>query len=74
MVIGKPSTIEKPTDNDEAKTMIINDISCVCEALCELIHIADQNGYASKDNLIETSIKLLNDMKSNNESPSDSQK
>jgi hypothetical protein len=58
-IIGKPESIEKPNTETEAKAMIINDISCVCEALCELIHIASQNGYAKKEDLINTSLDLL---------------
>jgi hypothetical protein len=42
--------------------MIVNDIACVCEALCTLIHVAEQNDYAKKDELITESIKQLTKM------------
>lgn len=60
--IGKPSEIEKPTTPEEASAMIIVDISCLCEALCSLIHMTDQSGYAKKEDLVNASIKYLNDM------------
>jgi hypothetical protein len=60
VIIGKPSVIEQPQDEASAKAMIIDDISCVCEALCELIHIADQNNYGNKEDLTRVSISLLN--------------
>ncbi len=62
ILIGKPPEIPQPTTPEEAGKMITTDISCVCEALCSLIHMADQNGYAPKKALVETSIKYLNDL------------
>jgi hypothetical protein len=52
----------QPTNKEEAAKMIINDVACVCEALCTLIHVADQNQYAKKDELITESIKQLTRM------------
>ncbi len=62
ILIRKPPEINPPSNPEEAKEMIISDISCVNEALCSLIHIADQNNYAKKEELITTSIKTLTDM------------
>jgi hypothetical protein len=62
ILIGKPKEITPPTTPEEAAKMIITDISHVCEALCSLIHVADQNGYATKEALIAASITLLNNM------------
>lgn len=62
IVIGKPATIPKPNNEEEAKKMVLEDISCTCEALCTLIHIAEQNKYSNKEDLIKTSIKYLSDM------------
>jgi hypothetical protein len=62
ILIGKPPEITPPATPEEAGVMITTDISCVCEALCTLIHMADQNGYATKENLVNASIKHLNDM------------
>ncbi len=64
IIIGKPDVLEKPETPEEAKTMIIKDITDVCETLCELIHIADQSGYAKKSDLINASIEALNLFKS----------
>lgn len=62
VMIGKPTSIPPPTTEEEAKLMILNDISVACEGLCTLIHIADQSKYGDKVDLIKTSIKYLNDM------------
>jgi hypothetical protein len=60
--IGKPEEFNKPTTPEEAKQMVSIDISCVCEALCTLIHIADQNKYGDKEQLVKASIEHLNHM------------
>ncbi len=69
---SKPETFEEPKNPEEARAMIINDISLVCDALCTLISIADQNGYASKEDLVKTSnkylLELLENAKNHNES------
>lgn len=59
ILIGKGSEVPTPTNRDEARDMIINDIKCVCETLCILINVADQNQYAKKDELVTESIKQL---------------
>ena len=51
-----------PANKEEAAKMIVNDIACVCEALCTLIHVAEQNDYVKKDELITESIKQLTKM------------
>lgn len=53
---------DQPQSPEEAKKMVIDDISCACEGLCGLIHIADQNKYGEKKELVTTAIKYLNDM------------
>ena len=58
-IIGKPPEYQ-PSNPEEAKTSIINDISCVCEALCRMIVTADNSGYASRSELIKASIAHLN--------------
>jgi hypothetical protein len=62
ILIGKPPEITPPQTPEEAAKMITLDISCVCEALCTLIHMADQNGYATKEDLVKASMKYLNDL------------
>jgi hypothetical protein len=60
--IGKPEEFNKPTTPEEAQQMVSIDIACVCEALCTLIHIADQNKYGNKELLVKASIEALNTM------------
>ncbi len=60
--IGKPAEIAPPANPEEAKAMINTDITCLCEALCTLIHMADQNAYGKKEELVKTSIGYLNAM------------
>ena len=62
ILIGKGAEIQSPTNRDEARDMIINDIKCVCETLCILIDVAEKNQYAKKDELITESIKQLTKM------------
>lgn len=61
IIIGKPELTQKPETTEEAKTMIIMDIADICDVLCELIHIADQNGYGKKSELVNAAIKSLNE-------------
>lgn len=62
VLIGKPPEITPPATPEEAAKMITVDISCVCEALCTLIHMADQNGYATKEDLVKASLTHLNNL------------
>jgi len=62
ILIGKGAEVSSPTNKEEARDMIINDIRCVCETLCILIEVADQNQYAKKGELITESIKQLTKM------------
>lgn len=60
VLIGKGHEASVPTNEQEAKEMIAIDIACLCEGLCELIHVASQNGYGSKEGFIHASIEQLN--------------
>ena len=62
ILISKGSEVTTPTNKEEARDMIINDIRCVCETLCILIDVADQNKYALKSELVTESIKQLTKM------------
>jgi len=61
LIIGHPEEFN-PTTPEEAKEVIINDISCIFEAFCELIHLADQSGYGKKSDYVKTAIEHLNKM------------
>lgn len=56
---SKPIDYIVPTNHEEAKTMILGDISTICEALCFMIHLADQNNYFKKQDLVDKSIEFL---------------
>lgn len=60
-IIGKPPEYQ-PSNPEEAKASILNDISCVCEALCRLIITADNSGYANRQQLIDAAKKHLSDI------------
>ena len=58
--IGKGPEMIQPQNKDEASSMIKNDIGCVCEALCSLIHVAHESGYGTKEQFVLEAIKQLN--------------
>jgi hypothetical protein len=60
ILIGKGQENEAPTTREEAREMILTDISCMCEALITLIHVADQNDYALKEDLVNKAIEQFN--------------
>jgi hypothetical protein len=60
VLIGKGHDAAVPTNEQEAKEMIAIDIASLCEGLCELIHVASQNEYGSKEGFVHASIEQLN--------------
>lgn len=60
IIIGKGPDTTPPETPEAAALMITNDIACLCEALCNLIHVADQSGYSKKEDLVRVSIDQLN--------------
>jgi hypothetical protein len=62
ITFSKPSSIEQPIDSDGMKSLILNDITCLCEGLCTLVNLADQNNYSKKEDLIKAITGRLNDM------------
>lgn len=62
IMLGKPPEIAQPQNAEEASAMIKDDISCVCEALCTLILMANNSGYASKEELVNASVYYLNSL------------
>ena len=62
VMLGKPKDSPQPTNEEEAKTMILNDITCVCEALLGLISMSSANGYSNKERLVNVTISRLNDL------------
>ena len=59
VVFGKPPEFPKPETHEEAKKMILNDISCTAEAIKSLILMAEENGYAEKRDLIVATVNTV---------------
>ena len=49
LIITKPDDIKQPTNEEEAKEMIISDISTATEGLMTLVKIANDSGYMDED-------------------------
>lgn len=58
-LFSKPEDIPQPKDHEEAKKMILLDIACLSEAIVTLIVMANDSGYASKDNLIFSTVNQI---------------
>lgn len=62
IIIGKASDTIKPTNREEATTMINFDIICLTEALCDVIDMATSNGCGPKNEYITYAIEKLNSL------------
>lgn len=60
MMFKKPNDIPLPQNTEEAKKMILEDVSCAFEAFCSLVNVVDQNGYGNKNDMVQTAIQHLN--------------
>lgn len=60
IVFGKPPSVTPPQNENEAAKMILNDIACLAESLTTLILMADLKGYGNRVELVEASVKTLN--------------
>lgn len=61
IIFGKPPDITPPSNKEEAREMILNDIICLAQALKTLIIMADENEYADKKELVVASIDTINE-------------
>lgn len=59
IIFGKPPDITPPENKEEAARMILNDISCLAEAITTLITMAGQNGYADKNELMVATVNTI---------------
>ncbi len=59
ILFGKPPDIDPPQTKEEAQQMVLTDIAWLSEAMCTLILLASQNGYASKDELVDATVKTI---------------
>lgn len=57
--LNKPQSVAKPTNEDETKKMVLDDLATTCEALLVLIKLADTNKFETKEALVNSSIKYL---------------
>jgi hypothetical protein len=61
IIINKPENIEpQPTNKEEAKVMVNNDIKCLTEALCFLIKVGSDNEYLDSNEVTTQTIIRLN--------------
>lgn len=52
ILIGKGQDSPIPQTKEEAAQMVLVDINCMTEALLSLVHLADQNEFGKKDELV----------------------
>lgn len=61
--LSKPSDITPPETEDEAKEMIMNDITALTETLCLMVNVATEKKYSEKNQLINAIIQRLEDLR-----------
>lgn len=61
ILFSKPPHIPQPTTKEEAKVMILNDITSLSEALKFLIIVAADNNYANGDELVNAASLTIKD-------------
>lgn len=44
IIIGKPNEFPRPTNATEHASMVMDDMISLCEALCTMIHLAEDQG------------------------------
>lgn len=59
--IGKPKEFEVPKTQEEWAKSIVDDMATLCEGLCTLIHVAEQNGLKASPDSLRDCIKHLQD-------------
>lgn len=59
IIIGKPGDAERPATPKEQASILLFDISTLCEAVCTLIHVADQNGVEKSHVTLKRCIEHL---------------
>jgi hypothetical protein len=59
IIITKPDGTEQPSNEAEAKAMIIEDISTATEGLMTLVRIANDSGYMDADKSANLIIKYF---------------
>jgi len=57
--IGKPPEFKIPDNTEEQAKAVINDMATLCEGICTLIHLAEQNGIKQGADSLRDCIKHL---------------
>jgi hypothetical protein len=61
--LSKPSDQPQPETDEEAKVMIMNDITALTETVCLLINASSEKGFSEKNQLINAVIQRLEDLR-----------
>lgn len=61
LIINKPEGFEQPKNEEEAKSMIVDDISTATEGLMTLVRIANDSGYMDADKSAALIVKYFTD-------------
>lgn len=61
VIFNKPNDFIMPTNPDEARLVIIEDLKTLAHGLGCLIRIAQDSGYGSADEMLNETIELLKD-------------
>lgn len=59
IIIGKPDGFARPTSKKEHADMVIDDMAALCEAICTLIHLAEDQGIKPSANSLRDCIAHL---------------
>jgi len=59
--IGKPEEFNIPESKEEWANSIVDDMATLCEGLCTLIHVAEQQGLKQSPDSLRDCIKHLQD-------------
>lgn len=59
IIIGKPNEFPRPKNARENAAMVIDDMACLCEALCTLIHLAEDQGIKPSPDSLRDCINHL---------------
>lgn len=71
IVFSKPPHLPPPQNAEEAAKLVLTDIACLAEAITTLILMAEKHGYGNKVELVEASVKTINQALENSEDKTD---
>lgn len=59
VIIAKPGNNQRPKTADEAARIILGDMATLCEAVCTMIHVAEQHGIKSSADSVRDCIRHI---------------